>query len=107
MVTWAARGLYSGEDREGHARLAFLTPESCRCGIFLNRCAFAVLLSVFSAVFLPVSPGRAAGGDIRDQAGQSTHGIERQACVAADVATGRFRQHSAAESEFCRFLQPG
>src|SRR5712664_4987579 len=98
MVTWAARGLYSGEDREGHARLAFLTPESCRCGIFLNRCAFAVLLAVFmsvfsavfSAVFLPVCPGRAAGGDIRDQAGQSTHGIERQACVAADVATSRF-----------------
>src|ERR1700730_3438174 len=36
------RRLYSGRAKEGHARLALLTPESRGCGIFLCHCTFPV-----------------------------------------------------------------
>src|ERR1700722_5887344 len=77
-------------------RLAFLTPESGRCGIFL-RCGLAVRL--------PVSFGRRTGGDILNQAGQSADGIEDQTGVAAGFPARRFGQHGAAEPELGRFLQ--
>src|SRR4051794_9521823 len=87
----SARGWYSGEGWEGHARLTLLTSESRRCGIFLC---------------LAISPGRAARGDIRDQAGQTGDRIERQAGIPAALAAGLFRQYCAAEAEFCGLLQP-
>ena len=65
--------MYSGEGSRGHARLALLAAESLRCGIFLRRRGGL-------AAFCPASCG-----DFRDQAGQSADGVERQACIAADV----------------------
>src|ERR1700722_12560573 len=54
----AVRALYSGGGGQRHAALAILATETRRCGIFFSRA-------------LPVCSGRAARGDIGDQAGPS------------------------------------
>src|SRR5438105_11834379 len=76
------RRLYSGSAAERHARLAFLTPESRRCGIFLANRNF----SVSPKIALEAGFGGAARGDFGDQAGQAADGITGKPRIGPDLA---------------------